>query len=1481
MSQISTSDTSVNETDSAEASKIATQMSQISPSVTSVNETDSARPSKFMTLPLDTVARIFLYALRPVITQEQIYENELLRDRLRRTCTLFKQVVDSLPVMWSFLMLEAANDRRPSPLDTSDLYAFVSEHLQKSAMSPLHIAFDLTVLPLRRDEPGRVWDALLPTVKRWRSLFFRADGSCSLAGLCVEELLGPNIIVDALDLRVVDIEKKTNLSCWKRHQRLQLVSVNLHLVRCTILVDVAFPPSPNLQYMYIASDRDQQDMNWSAFFSACTNLLHLKWDRRCAVASSPVVSMPSLLLLSLWDLRFLPPIFAPRLTEMELLDDSTPISVNLLVDLVGFAACLTSLKLRNNPVKTFVLLDILKRTPYLEHIVMSDMESRAPIFEFLAKRIIYQYRMNTIHRLNFVAVHLTHQMQETENSRIMRWDLEDLCPPRSCSAFNCLCFEPFAFGTCIVILDFPFPLMQREVAAVYSQDDVTSYTGFEVPVLKVWVPERIQFGKTPKGSLTMVVLLGLKWEKADIVASFGFEYGRTRYKVFVEVPCGIHNVPIELLTRIFKFTLPAPLATLDDPHKDRHSIRCVSAYWRQVTDQDASLWTVVRITERTKLPKLTFIRTHASGLPLQVVAIFGARAFATAGTAADRISLLFAKLLPLLSASFSIRLRVESRSACEPVLRLFAHLVPPTLGRIVFDFCPSLYTRRMMLADGRDTSLASLTFLHHLPSIDWSISVQSVTRLTLAHMKNFHHPRLMVLRQVFAALPNLASLSVRFVNCSLPLSRQTLFDLVDHKVVMVNLERVEVFLDCNELVWMLACLDMPALRTLALRLPDGRPVHAITRNSPGVLSPLSRLVLSSGAITISALEMLMRASPGLEELDGSGAGDDFLFAFHGLSLHQKGLCPQLRSVTFAFITDVLARDILVLRHTTNFSAALCVVAPARSTNSTALLGRVAGRDGVELVPAPVISALLIHLENFANEQLRVGLTRFYNLLAAKFPLPAAEVILDDSGRLSIRLLPIAQDVHLAPMSCNPVLDDSALHEDSPSDSRQFSRSAFENCYVNTLPVELLAILFALVGQGLSPSAAQFRALRCDLSRVCQLWRGVVDTSPFFWSTLSISPMSTAVSVEKFVDVSGSRPIRVVVSDKSRKTLVQTYQQRVFGVQHLERLVHLTFDTIPRWEALWIVSVNPRMVQAVVDIVTVFSPRTLVEFGIRCQGFPFAIAPPPYRPIFYEKMVDLTVSGTQFPFRLVRSLACLKRLRLIDLQPARTSWPADDDMLALFSVAQRLCFLEIRGFGVSIDVPRGSSLPSQKIRVPLRALHLVIDHRVPDTVPDLFRFFKRLALPWLQDLTLAFATDRDVAMYIDSGLVLSARSVRLEGTFFTAERIGRLLGSLGSSTVLDVSRCTLPHILDCLAAEVETDGVTSMVLPALQSLVVRGSWWTELYRGLLKRSSQGYSLRSLDFVEVDGNDASQIAPDCMADYLTIPLLFPSAKIRWIV
>ncbi|KAK6992747.1 hypothetical protein R3P38DRAFT_2801881 [Favolaschia claudopus] len=286
-------------------------------------------------VPNETIARIFILTLRPVISEEDIYQNELLRERLQDVCIKFRQVVDHLPVFWSFVMLETMNHTRPSPLDASELYANVCQHISNSAPCPLHIAFDLVVVPNGRDESTRIWNMLLlPTVKRWTSLFFRGAGSCTSAERCVEDLLGPNVLAHATKLKIIDVAKKRSVSCSKKHERLPLVSNTFHIVRCAVLVDIMFAPSWSLQYLHVITDLDHRDMNWSAFFASCTNLKQLKWDKRHPLRSSDtVITIPSLDRLTLWTLAFLPPVFAPRLSRLEILDSSEPMTVELFVKL--------------------------------------------------------------------------------------------------------------------------------------------------------------------------------------------------------------------------------------------------------------------------------------------------------------------------------------------------------------------------------------------------------------------------------------------------------------------------------------------------------------------------------------------------------------------------------------------------------------------------------------------------------------------------------------------------------------------------------------------------------------------------------------------------------------------------------------------------------------------------------------------------------------------------------------------------------------------------------------------------------------------------------------------------------------------------------------------------------------------------------------------------------------------------------------------
>ncbi|KAK7012720.1 hypothetical protein R3P38DRAFT_3209576 [Favolaschia claudopus] len=484
-------------------------------------------------VPNETIARIFILTLRPVTSEEDIYQNELLRERLQDVCIKFRQVVDHLPVFWSFIMLETVNHTRPSPLDASELYANVCQHISNSAPCPLHIAFDLVVVPNGRDESTRIWNMLLlPTVRRWTSLFFRGAGSCTSAERCVEDLLGPNVLAHATKLKIIDVAKKWSVSCSKKHERLPLVSNTFHTVRCAVLVDIMFAPSWSLQYLHVITDRDHRDMNWSAFFASCTNLKQLKWDKRHPLRpSNAVITIPSLDRLTLWTLAFLPPVFAPRLSRLEILDSSEPMTVELFVKLVGSAARFTTLMLPTNPVSNQGLLDILESCPYLEHLTASDVESRTRIFRFLARKLIYQYRVNSVHKLSAIKILLSKPMQENVYAQNRRLDLEDLCHPRECPKPHCLCFEPFTNGTCVVVSGLRVPLTESEVARVYSEERLLSRIGFKVPVLKVWVPERIHFGQMPTSCLTLVILLDLEMEKAKLVATLGFKHDDTLYAV--------------------------------------------------------------------------------------------------------------------------------------------------------------------------------------------------------------------------------------------------------------------------------------------------------------------------------------------------------------------------------------------------------------------------------------------------------------------------------------------------------------------------------------------------------------------------------------------------------------------------------------------------------------------------------------------------------------------------------------------------------------------------------------------------------------------------------------------------------------------------------------------------------------------------------------------------------------------------------------
>ncbi|KAK6992818.1 hypothetical protein R3P38DRAFT_3225201 [Favolaschia claudopus] len=362
-------------------------------------------------------------ALGSVSTKENVYENDLLRHRLKHTCSTFNEVVDQVPALWSFIFLETANDKRAFPLDTCK--SSVDTHISKSGARPLHIFFDV---PFLRDG-GRFSsrDLHVADLTVYASTPWWRDSS-----------------VERSELEDPRHNKESNLPCSKKHETVVLASDSLQLACCPIAARIAFTPSTSLQYLHIATHNGRQDFDWSPFFSSCANLRQLFWDAKDVLAFSRTIPLPSLHRLTLWTLEFLPSIFAPRLAALEILDRSVPADMQLISTLAGSAVHLRSLVLHANPVTSASLLDILEKCPHLQRLMLSASEPRAPVLHALSRKLGSQYVTNQRCRLAGIVIQGDLKQHDTGDETSACLELERLCHQRTYPRADCTFFVPFS-----------------------------------------------------------------------------------------------------------------------------------------------------------------------------------------------------------------------------------------------------------------------------------------------------------------------------------------------------------------------------------------------------------------------------------------------------------------------------------------------------------------------------------------------------------------------------------------------------------------------------------------------------------------------------------------------------------------------------------------------------------------------------------------------------------------------------------------------------------------------------------------------------------------------------------------------------------------------------------------------------------------------------------------------------------------------------
>ncbi|KAK6992811.1 hypothetical protein R3P38DRAFT_2802009 [Favolaschia claudopus] len=493
----------------------------------SANACSSGVDRKMDRLPTELVVEIISLALTPVSSAQDVYDNDLLRVRLQRTCKFIRDVVLNTPLFWTFIAVEKPKSSRSFHLSTS--LSMITKHLAQSGLRLLHVAFELPLLRVSNGEDlyVRSWNELLRNSGRWQSLFLRAPSFCSATERCAAAIVRGDTLNGAVNLQCLDVQKADEdfSECWMHHQPMRLVSNMLQKVECAVLSVVDFTPSHLLASLDVSTD---SDINWSTFFATCTNLLHLKWGCATNPNAPAIETLLCLRTLTLRSVGFPPPIHAPNLNTLEVLDRAIPINIQVITALVGLhPASLKNLLLSANPTPNISLIPIVNHLESLEVFTASVFQTRTAVYKALATRLLSQYIMNRLQRLKEFAFDAAPALNlRSQQARNRYAILRDLCVSSDNNHF-----KAHIAGITLVVQNFPRALTKEQVQAY-----MWTQTGFFVPVLKVWIEEEIVFGHTPDNDMMLVVMTGTDISQAEYIATQGFEYQGTLYAVRCNQP---------------------------------------------------------------------------------------------------------------------------------------------------------------------------------------------------------------------------------------------------------------------------------------------------------------------------------------------------------------------------------------------------------------------------------------------------------------------------------------------------------------------------------------------------------------------------------------------------------------------------------------------------------------------------------------------------------------------------------------------------------------------------------------------------------------------------------------------------------------------------------------------------------------------------------------------------------------------------------
>ncbi|KAK7055063.1 hypothetical protein R3P38DRAFT_2760345 [Favolaschia claudopus] len=413
------------------------------------------------------------------------------------------------------------------------------------------------------------------------------------------------------------------------------------------------------------------------------------------------------------------------------------------------------------------------------------------------------------------------------------------------------------------------------------------------------------------------------------------------------------------------------------------------------------------------------------------------------------------------------------------------------------------------------------------------------------------------------------------------------------------------------------------------------------------------------------------------------------------------------------------------------------------------------------------------------------------------------------------------------------------------------------------PLEIWWLIFDCTIAGAFPGSTISWRMRGRFILVCKTFKAFAVSYKPFWSTLRVSPQSTATSVNSFINAVGDRNFRLVAVDGGHVgpgELVHVTRFRE-AFAHCVRSSH-------QWTSVIVLSPYPATVHHVFKIVARLPLDRLEELYVFTDVY------------LYQRSLGLSPDVLQRPDNLIRlhlrGVGC-SRLHLPDFRALQVlrlanvpyfAWPTARDFCDFLRCASSLKEVQLYHTGFT-----GSFETCDRITLPgLQILKLRFNHDFREATESLFPLLDLLRLPSLAELYLRFSGDAELSHYQSSRVALSAPFVQILGRLQNAVTLAELYATLSTCEHLSVSELDGYACFQALGSYfgnlvIPASQYSTPLLPRLSMLSVANRDWEHIYDGVLQRSSRGQLLRQLRVVvpQLNSELLQSLPPSSLARY----------------